>query len=503
MSRQSSQTKKSPEERRGEKSKQSDSKGKDAPRGEHLDKGKSRSKKNEASSSAQQSKSENKQSRGTSDRGFASMDPERQREIAGMGGRAAHEQGTAHEWTSEEARKAGRKGGKAAHAQGTAHEWGSEEAREAGRKGGKIAHAQGTAHEWTSEEARKAGRKGGQTSHGKDMPNKISDSKGEESSEKEDKKKRSIGEHTLEKLSSQGKYVQKNMNEESDSEKNDKNPSEKTSSSKSEHKNDRWDQNKTAHTRGDYQPRKEMGQKDDKSIDTGKEKASYFSANEVSRPGESIGRSGAKNQTGEETQSGTRQSPEPQSGSKGKDVPTDREANRPPSSSEGGGNSEGPKFHTLFLEQLKDIYWAERHLLRAIPEMQRAATSRELAEAFEEHLSVTEKQVDRLDRVFEILNERSRGEKCEGMAGLIEEGETIISDTESDTMVRDAGLIIAAQKIEHYEIATYGSLKTLAHLMGNTEIVDLLGQTLEEEKEANNRLTEIAMSSVNEEAVHE
>jgi general stress protein YciG len=103
---------------------------------------------------------------GTSNRGFASMDPERQREIAREGGKAAHQKGTAHEFTSEEARQAGSKGGQAAHEKGTAHEFDSDEAREAGRKGGQASHEKGTAHEFDSEEAREAGRKGGQASHG-------------------------------------------------------------------------------------------------------------------------------------------------------------------------------------------------------------------------------------------------------------------------------------------------------------------------------------------------
>jgi len=156
-----------------------------------------------------------------------------------------------------------------------------------------------------------------------------------------------------------------------------------------------------------------------------------------------------------------------------------------------------------FMEELKDIYWAEKHLVKALPKFQKAATSEELAGAFEDHLAVTEDQVIRLERVFELLGEKPRGKKCEAMAGLVEEGEKIITDTEEGSSTRDVALIIAAQKVEHYEIATYGGLATLAKTIGNEEIGNILGEILEEEKETDELLTQIAENNINLSAVAE
>ncbi|WP_298740197.1 ferritin-like domain-containing protein [uncultured Chitinophaga sp.] len=172
-------------------------------------------------------------------------------------------------------------------------------------------------------------------------------------------------------------------------------------------------------------------------------------------------------------------------------------------SSSRGRNEEQSKFHNLFLDELKDIYWAEKHLVKALPKMQKAATSEELAAAIEEHTVVTKEHVSRLEQIFEMLGVRAMGKKCEAMEGLIAEGQTVIEDTDEDTAVRDAGLIIAAQKIEHYEIASYGSLCALATKMGQNEIASLLEQTLNEEKETDQQLTEIAETSINEEAATE
>src|SRR5262245_47977714 len=110
----------------------------------------------------------------------------------------------------------------------------------------------------------------------------------------------------------------------------------------------------------------------------------------------------------------------------------------------------------LFLDQLRDIYWAEKHLVKALGKMQKAATAEELAGAFADHLSATEEHVTRLEQVFEMMNQPARAKKCEAMEGLIKEGDDIIKETDKDTATRDAGLIMAAQKVEHYEIATYG-----------------------------------------------
>lgn len=157
----------------------------------------------------------------------------------------------------------------------------------------------------------------------------------------------------------------------------------------------------------------------------------------------------------------------------------------------------------LFLEELRDIYWAEKHLVKALPKMQKAASSEELANAFADHLEVTQEQVTRLEKVFELLNEKARGKKCEAMEGLVKEAESVIADTEEGTSTRDVALIIAAQKVEHYEIATYGGLATLAKTMGITEVKDLLGQTLDEEKETDELLTQLAENNINASASQE
>ena len=164
---------------------------------------------------------------------------------------------------------------------------------------------------------------------------------------------------------------------------------------------------------------------------------------------------------------------------------------------------EDSKFHELFVEELKDIYWAESHLAKALPKMSKGATSKELSKAIDDHQKETEEHIERLKQVFENLGKKPQGKKCEAMEGLLAEGEEILSDTEKDTMVRDAGIIIASQKIEHYEIASYGSLVALAKKMGHNDSAKLLEKTLEEEKKADALLTKIAEEHVNEEAVQE
>lgn len=151
----------------------------------------------------------------------------------------------------------------------------------------------------------------------------------------------------------------------------------------------------------------------------------------------------------------------------------------------------------LFLDELKDIYWAEKHLTKALPKMQKAASSEELSSAFDDHLSVTEEQISRLEEVFEILDIPARGKKCEAMDGLVREGQQVMEELPKGTSVRDAGLIISAQKIEHYEIAAYGSLVQLAKTIGRQDVAELLQQTLDEEKEADQLLTELAESGIN------
>ena len=151
----------------------------------------------------------------------------------------------------------------------------------------------------------------------------------------------------------------------------------------------------------------------------------------------------------------------------------------------------------LFIDELKDIYWAEKHLAKALPKMAKAATSEELRTAIQNHLQETENHITRLESAFESIDEKAVAKKCEAMAGLIKEGEEIIDDTEKGTFTRDAGIISAAQKIEHYEIASYGTLKTLASTLGYNEAAELLDATLKEEKNADNMLTKIAESNIN------
>jgi ferritin-like metal-binding protein YciE len=157
----------------------------------------------------------------------------------------------------------------------------------------------------------------------------------------------------------------------------------------------------------------------------------------------------------------------------------------------------------LFTEEIKDIYWAEKHLTKALPKMQKAASSTELQEAFEDHLEQTLEHVGRLEQVFDLLEKKAQAKKCDAMEGLVSEGESIIEETEEGTATRDAGLILAAQKVEHYEIATYGTLTQLAKTLGRDDIAEILGQTLQEEKETDELLTTIAESSINFEASQE
>jgi len=167
------------------------------------------------------------------------------------------------------------------------------------------------------------------------------------------------------------------------------------------------------------------------------------------------------------------------------------------------GKMENSEFHKFFVEELKDIYWAEQHLVKALPKMKKAATSVELAQAFEKHAEETQTHIETLKQVFELLGEKAQAKKCDAMEGLLAEAEEIIGDTESGTMVRDAGLILAAQKVEHYEIATYGTLRTFAENMGHTDVMNLLQQTLDNEKATDVLLTEIAEGSINEDASEE
>lgn len=156
-------------------------------------------------------------------------------------------------------------------------------------------------------------------------------------------------------------------------------------------------------------------------------------------------------------------------------------------------------FETLFIEELRDIYNAENQLLKALPKMAKAASSEDLRQAFEEHLQQTEGHVERLDEIFEKLDKKPTGKTCKAMKGLIEEGSEIIKE-DGEEHVIDAGLIAAAQKVEHYEIASYGTVRTWAEMLGAEDAAELLQQTLDEEGETDKRLTELAEEIVNVEA---
>ncbi len=151
----------------------------------------------------------------------------------------------------------------------------------------------------------------------------------------------------------------------------------------------------------------------------------------------------------------------------------------------------------LFVGELKDLYSAENQITKALPKMAKAASTTELKTAFETHLKETEGQIKRLERVFEILGKAATGKTCKAMKGLLEEGSEVMEETEGE--VRDAAMIGAAQKVEHYEMAGYGTVRTFAELLGETEIADLLQQTLDEEGETNKKLSVIA-SKVNKQA---
>jgi len=173
----------------------------------------------------------------------------------------------------------------------------------------------------------------------------------------------------------------------------------------------------------------------------------------------------------------------------------------------GGANASAMMNNTqlekFFTDALKDIYWAEKHLTKALPKMKKAATTEELQDAIEDHLAQTQEHVSRLEEVFEMLGKKAQAKKCDAMEGLVKEGESVIEETEDGSMTRDVGIIISAQKVEHYEIAAYGGLTQLARTMGLEDVAGILHQTLEEEKQTDMLLTEIAENDINWEAEQE
>jgi ferritin-like metal-binding protein YciE len=161
-----------------------------------------------------------------------------------------------------------------------------------------------------------------------------------------------------------------------------------------------------------------------------------------------------------------------------------------------------PKLFKLFEESLKDIYWAEKALTKALPKMVKKATSDELVRALESHLEETEGQVSKVEQVFDIIGSKAVAKKCDAMNGLIKEAESIMKESEKGAM-RDAGIIAAAQKVEHYEIATYGTLRTFANTLGLSDAARVLEEILDQEKAADEKLTEVAESTINVRAAEE
>lgn len=155
--------------------------------------------------------------------------------------------------------------------------------------------------------------------------------------------------------------------------------------------------------------------------------------------------------------------------------------------------------HDAFVDELRDTYDAEKQLTKALPKMVKAANSPELRAAFEAHLEETQQQIERLEQVFASLDEKARGKHCDGMAGIVEEGKAVMEE-DFDETTADACLIAAAQRVEHYEMAAYGTLVAWAKAMGHTEAADLLQETLDEEKAADEKLSSLAEGGINQDA---
>jgi ferritin-like metal-binding protein YciE len=158
---------------------------------------------------------------------------------------------------------------------------------------------------------------------------------------------------------------------------------------------------------------------------------------------------------------------------------------------------EGPDLQELFFSELKDIYWAEKELLNTLPRIAEKATTNQLKQAIHKHVNETKGHVQRLEEVFALIGEKPQSKTCEAMQGLLDEAGEIIGETKDGTVLRDVGIILAAQKVEHYEIATYGTLKALAQVLGHEDAAEFLNLTLMEEKNADDSLTKIAEGFVN------
>lgn len=179
-------------------------------------------------------------------------------------------------------------------------------------------------------------------------------------------------------------------------------------------------------------------------------------------------------------------------------------SNSSSNSSSNGQSANKPSYlQKFFIDQLKDIYYAEHELLKGLELMKQSSTTEELEDAFDNHYKQTERHIKRLEKVFQFIGKKAEGKKCEAMDGLLKEGKSIISETEEGSLTRDAALIVAAQKIEHYEIATYGGLVQLAITMGLQRAAELLDKTLQEEEQTDRLLTDVAESYINIEAEQE
>ena len=169
----------------------------------------------------------------------------------------------------------------------------------------------------------------------------------------------------------------------------------------------------------------------------------------------------------------------------------------------GGSHADSSKLAEFFHDEIKDIYWAEKKLVQTLPKMAKAATSSALKNAFTDHLEQTKEHVTRLEQVFELLGHKPQAKKCDAMEGITEEGASIIEDTEDGTSTRDVALILAGQKAEHYEIATYGGLAQIARTLGHQDVAKILDMTLQEEKQTDQQLTSLAETRVNQDATEE
>lgn len=176
---------------------------------------------------------------------------------------------------------------------------------------------------------------------------------------------------------------------------------------------------------------------------------------------------------------------------------------KPVTSSKTSAKSNDSLLRDYFVDSIRDIYWAEKNMLKALSKMEKASTSPELKKAFKDHAKVTETHIERVQEAFEAIGVNARAKKCAAMEGIIAEGEEIIEDTEEGTATRDVGLIMAAQKAEHYEIASYGGLAQLARTLGENQVSDIFSSILEEEKHTDLLLTEIAENNINYEASQE